>query len=108
MSTRTEHALTSHQGEWLEVALKSEALFHATLALSAAYHHKLSLEKLQLLALYHVGQAISHINLALVNREAASRDDIILTIVAIAAYEVLQATSLPFPCQSYLKSADTG
>ncbi|KAH7342244.1 fungal-specific transcription factor domain-containing protein [Rhexocercosporidium sp. MPI-PUGE-AT-0058] len=90
MVSRTEGAITSHQGLWLQEAMKNEALFHATLALSAAYHHKLSLEKLQFLALYHVGQAISKINLALNNESSVINDNTILAVVGIAAYENLK------------------
>lgn len=74
--------------------MKSEALFHATLALSAAYHHKLSLEKLQLLALYHIGQAIIQVKLTLNNENPVVGDDTILAVVAIAAYEVMFCPAL--------------
>jgi hypothetical protein len=88
MVSDTENSLTSHQGLWLQVAMQNSALFHATLALSAAYHHNLSHESLGQLALYHIGEAIVQRNVALGDAQLALSDDVLLAVIAVAAYEV--------------------
>lgn len=90
ISSKTENSIHAAQGMLLEMSIHSQALFHGILALSAAYHHKLSYGRVQQIAWYHVGQAITQINNTLSNSRRAVPDDIILAVVLVAAFEVRQ------------------
>ncbi|KAL2063136.1 hypothetical protein VTL71DRAFT_6208 [Oculimacula yallundae] len=100
MSSRTENSIHAAQGMWLEKATRNPAMLHAILAMSAAYHHKLSYERLQQVAWYHIGQAIVEINKALTDTFTAVSDEIFLAVVAVASFENLRGNS--HACRTHL------